>query len=121
MVKTSKDIFFCFSGLGRSEASCVLPALHRLISLTDAEFSAIDIGFVNLLAGAGLPGGTGMTSEQYFRTMDIWAQIVAEKTESWRPNFRPNPTCPTDAQYRCWSLVTTLRDRFDLKHYLHPQ
>lgn len=75
---------------------------------------------VNLLCATGLPGSEDLDIGQCLATLDQWAQVVAVETERFRPNFRPNPSCPTDARYRCYMLIKVVRDGFGLRHHLLP-
>jgi hypothetical protein len=92
----------------------------RLFKSDPTALAKYDIAEMNFLTASGLWGAENLDIRQCLATLDEWAQVVADETESWRPNFRPNPSCPTDAQYRGYMLIKVLRDKFDLKHICLP-
>ncbi|HQZ66098.1 MAG TPA: hypothetical protein PLY87_13510, partial [Planctomycetaceae bacterium] len=52
---------------------------------------------------------------------DEMAIAVDKETEAFRPNFRPNPSCPTEAHYRGYMLLKACRDCYGLRHFLLPE
>lgn len=93
----------------------------KLLLATPDQLSRYDLAEMNLLMACGLHGAEDLDIPSLLGRVDEWAAKVAAETERKRSTFRPNPSCPTDARYRGYMLIKTLRDEFGLKHYLLPE
>lgn len=92
-----------------------------LLEMSETQLTEVDVGEMNLIVAAGLPNGPQFDRKTYLKMLDEMAMKVAAETESFRPNFRPNPSCPTEAQYRGYMLLKSCRDCYGLRHFLLPE
>jgi len=70
-----------------------------------------DIAQVNLETAGGLPTSEALDVPAYLQQLDVWAELVAAKTERWLPRFH---RCPSEfdgspGRFRMMALVTVLQ------------
>lgn len=91
------------------------------MQMTESELGQVDVGEMNLIVAAGLPRSPDLDRQTYLKMLDEMAARVIHETEAFRPNFRPNPACPTEAHYRFYMVAKTCRDCYGLRHFLLPE
>ncbi|MBC7783106.1 MAG: hypothetical protein H7144_04635 [Burkholderiales bacterium] len=101
----------------------LVPSIQELLTTDPDEFVARfpDIAAVNLACARGLPNCDESEFLKHMSLLDEMARAVAVETERFRPNFRPNPSCPTEASYCIYMLAKVCRDHFKLRHFMLPE
>jgi hypothetical protein len=101
----------------RTIAGC-RQAFDRLLRMSNIELAQQDIALVNLICATGLPGTENLNIAQCLVTIDQWTLRVRDETEKGFSRYRanPDPNKGSEAVYRLWQVMYTLRFGFGLKH-----
>lgn len=88
--------------------------------MSDDELGQQDIALVNLVCAAGLPGTENLNIPQCLAQIDEWAELVREETIRGFPRYcaNPNPNKGSEAVYKLWAVMHTLRYGIGLKHIM---
>ena len=101
----------------RTQSGC-RQAFDRLLEMSDDELGQQDIALVNLVCAGGLPGTENMDIPQCLAIIEEWTERVRSETEKGFARYRanPNPNKGSEAVYRLWWVLYTLRFRIGLTH-----
>lgn len=85
--------------------------LYAVLSLTQEQLVAFDIALLNLFAATGLPGFDSAEIGRYLATLNQWADVTAQRTKAWYPQFASNPTAfdNSPGTFKMMALATVLQ------------
>ncbi len=94
------------------------PQLWRVLSMSDAELSKVDLGYLNLLCSSGLPGSNPTDLETCRKKLDDWTRSIQLHTENNLYKFRKNPSEYEGREgfYRMLMLISVLQQDLGVQY-----
>ncbi len=95
-------------------------SLEDLLRMPADDLARLDIALVNLLCATGLPGNEKLNIAQCLATIDEWTELVRRETKKGYARYlrNPDPNKGSDAVYRLWVVMHTLRTRISVEHII---
>jgi hypothetical protein len=88
--------------------------------MSDGELGQQDIALVHLVCAAGLPGAEDLDIPRCLSQIEEWTDVVRQETIRGFPRYHanPDPNKGSEAVYRLWAVMYTLRYGIGLKHIM---